>query len=340
MSKAPIDRALAWVALAEPAISGNQGHNKTFRVAVSLRDGFGLELEEVFHCLKAYNERCQPPWSEWELKHKANEAVRKCPCPSRRKLGSGLGSAPMVLPTREATHSLPREKPIEEAPDYVKRQLAKLEGFTCTEADVIARSPIPIPSALPDSSAPILQALYEPGELVNIVTDCQIAPSGKAKPKGHGITMTREAWIQQLSRGPLACGLGGAWLRMNPVDGQGIGDSNVTAFRFALFEFDGIPLETQLPFIAKMEFPVAAILTSGGGSVHAWLKINRGNAAAYEQRVLSLHLLLGHYGADPQNKNASRLSRMPGVVRSIGGRNGGAQRLLYLNPNPSERSVL
>jgi len=39
---------------------------------------------------------------------------------------------------------------------------------------------------------------------------------------------------------------------MNPVDGEGVDDANVTAFRFALLEWDGIPLDLQMSFLARV----------------------------------------------------------------------------------------
>ena len=57
-----------------PAISGSGGHNATFAVAVALRHGFDLGEEEAWPILLDYNQRCQPPWSERELRHKLASA--------------------------------------------------------------------------------------------------------------------------------------------------------------------------------------------------------------------------------------------------------------------------
>ena len=126
---------------------------------------------------------------------------------------------------------------------------------------------------------------------------------------------------------------------MNPLDGQGVADVNVTAFRFALIECDAIPFELQLPLLAKLPLPVAAILTSGGRSVHAWVRMDaeRGRIPANVSRMLAL---LAKFGVDGKNKNPARLSRLPGVVRQTGAHGDGQQRLFYLNPQPKQKAIL
>jgi len=127
---------------------------------------------------------------------------------------------------------------------------------------------------------------------------------------------------------------------MNPVDGAGVTDSNVTAYRFALVECDSSPLDLQLSFFAKLALPVAAILASGGRSLHAWVKVDAQTAAEYQATVARLLALLARFGVDGKNKNPSRLSRLPGVMRTIGATGDGRQRLLYLNPAPQQKPIL
>jgi hypothetical protein len=76
-----VRRALAWVACVEGAVSGQNGHGKTFRVCCKLThsppDGFGLTHEQAWPILLLYNAVCEPPWSEKELEHKLSDAIRK-----------------------------------------------------------------------------------------------------------------------------------------------------------------------------------------------------------------------------------------------------------------------
>lgn len=69
-------RLAAFVAKAKPAVSGCGGHNQTFSVACALVLGFGLDTETALEYLRQYNERCLPPWSERELRHKIDSAAQ------------------------------------------------------------------------------------------------------------------------------------------------------------------------------------------------------------------------------------------------------------------------
>jgi hypothetical protein len=59
------------------AVSGNGGHNQTFDVARAIVCGFNLGPDVGYDLLlRHYNPRCQPPWTEKELRHKVEEADR------------------------------------------------------------------------------------------------------------------------------------------------------------------------------------------------------------------------------------------------------------------------
>lgn len=70
-------RARAYVDKMPAAISGQGGHEATFRVAVALARGFALPENTVLSILQEYNQRCEPPWKPHELKHKAKDACEK-----------------------------------------------------------------------------------------------------------------------------------------------------------------------------------------------------------------------------------------------------------------------
>lgn len=75
-----LDRAAAYLGTVDPAISGQGGHDATFRPAVALVHGFQLSAEDAFALLRdVYNPRCRPPWSEKELRHKVEDAVKAGP---------------------------------------------------------------------------------------------------------------------------------------------------------------------------------------------------------------------------------------------------------------------
>ncbi|MCD8109155.1 MAG: AAA family ATPase [Clostridiales bacterium] len=120
----------------------------------------------------------------------------------------------------------------------------------------------------------------------------------------------------------------GAWIRFNPLDGDGVKNDNVTKFRFALVESDSLPVAEQDILFRKLELPIAALVHSGGKSLHAIVHIDAKDYEEYRNRVEFLYDFLEKNGVsiDKQNRNPSRLSRMPGVTR-----NGNRQYLVATN---------
>jgi hypothetical protein len=200
-------------------------------------------------------------------------------------------------------------------------------------------SPIRPPDDFELDGACLVSMLYGPEESINVVTGYTLDRDGKARPGDAGVTLARGEMITKLTRGKFQSDAGG-WLRMNPVDGAGVKDANVTSHRFALIEGDSLPLDLQLPLLCRLPLPVAVILTSGGRSLHAWVKVDARDANDYRATVGQMLDLLGRLGMDAKNKNASRLSRLPGVTRRIKAEGDGRQRLLYLNPDPEQKAIL
>lgn len=110
----------------------------------------------------------------------------------------------------------------------------------------------------------------------------------------------------------------GAWIRFNPVDGNGVTNENVTDFRYALVESDSMSIDEQNAVIRELELPVACLVHSGGKSLHAIVKIEAADYKEYRKRVDYLYNVCKKNGLeiDTQNRNPSRLSRMPGVIRN------------------------
>ena len=110
----------------------------------------------------------------------------------------------------------------------------------------------------------------------------------------------------------------GAWIRFNPLDGKGVNNSNVTDFRYALVESDNMDLEKQNAIIRELELPVACLVHSGKKSIHAIVRIDAADYYEYKKRVDYLYTICRKNGldVDTQNKNPSRLSRLPGIMRN------------------------
>lgn len=109
----------------------------------------------------------------------------------------------------------------------------------------------------------------------------------------------------------------GAWIRFNPLDGNGVNNENVADFRYALVESDAMDIEAQNGIIRQLNLPVAVLVHSGGKSLHAIVRIDADDLKEYQSRVNYLYDICRKNGMviDTQNRNPSRLSRLPGCDR-------------------------
>ncbi len=71
------DRAEKYIEKIPGAVSGQGGHNQTFYAACVLVNGFCLSEGEAMAILEQFNARCEPAWSERELRHKINSALKQ-----------------------------------------------------------------------------------------------------------------------------------------------------------------------------------------------------------------------------------------------------------------------
>lgn len=169
-----------------------------------------------------------------------------------------------------------------------------------------------------------LETLFEASENVGYVTR-SYEKDGRFLPEKGCYDRTAGKLIELLSKcgGDLCAVIGdynsgaGAWIRFNPLDGHGVKNENVTEYRYALVESDAMEIEAQNAIIRELELPVACLVHSGGKSLHAIVKIDAGSYDEYRKRVDYLYSVCQKNGLkiDSQNRNPSRLSRMPGILR-------------------------
>lgn len=169
-----------------------------------------------------------------------------------------------------------------------------------------------------------LETLFDSTENVGYVTT-SFEKDGKYMPTKGNWDRTAGQLIEELSHcdGDIGRVLGdynpkvGAWIRFNPLDGNGCKNDNVTDFRYALVESDSMEIEKQNAIIRELELPVACLVHSGKKSLHAIVRVDAGDYAEYRKRVDYLYEICRKNGLDidKQNRNPSRLSRMPGVMR-------------------------
>lgn len=172
-----------------------------------------------------------------------------------------------------------------------------------------------------------LQAVFKTDESFNYVVD-SYSKNGKIVPANSGVVRKVSETMSDLQKYKdditFAIGdynrQGGVWIRCNPVKAGTAGTKNddIADFRHVLVESDTMPVEKQLDTIRKLRLPCAAIVNSGGKSIHAIVKIDAGeDIILYKKRVAWLFEFLEKEGfvVDKACKNPARLTRMPGVYR-------------------------
>lgn len=171
-----------------------------------------------------------------------------------------------------------------------------------------------------------IETVFEAGECVGYLMQSRRDDKGKYRPGGSGnFARTADELVTRLKqcRGDIGSVLGdydpegGAWIRFNPLDGKGIKNENVTDYRYALIESDDMALERQNALLRELELPIAALIYSGNKSLHAVVRVDAADYEEYKARVNYLYKVCQGNGLniDTQNRNPSRMTRMPGVRR-------------------------
>ena len=320
-----------------PAPRG-QRHEQMLKLVLPLL-GAGLTPEAVFVQLRGTHE---PDVSDREIRDIITWAASKNPQPCGYPRKTANFNTPYSL-RLTTVQRVTAEQAIGNAEKW-------LGDFRCDECDLWHVSPWrPLEDWRMDALM-VFAALYDKNDFLNIVTDFTIERQKdgkqKANPRGAGKTLLRDDWMRSLRDHGAPQSEAGAWIRPNPVKWHGTGktgapcDSDVTSYRLCLLESDDLPWDLQLSLWARLPLPIVAIIDSGGRSAHAWVMLNCSAAEEYRAQVNRIFTLLARFGVCKSNKNPSRLSRLPGAQRDIGKReDGGAQRLLYLNPDAIEAPI-
>lgn len=145
----------------------------------------------------------------------------------------------------------------------------------------------------------------------------------------------------------------GAWFLSNPVNGKSIklerlktptnphgeslrAEENLTSFRYIVLESDEAPQDLWLSALVQLPLPIVSIITSGGKSIHALVRIDAVDGEHWRAIKQRLGPALVTLGADKNALTAIRLTRLPGSYRAEKSR---WQELLYLNPNADETPI-
>lgn len=170
-----------------------------------------------------------------------------------------------------------------------------------------------------------LEVMFEPSDTIGYTMTSSRNEKGKYVPAGKG-SYTHKAGqlIDMLKAGePIEKVFGsynkeaGAWIRINPLDGAGVNDKNVTEYNNILIECDNLDLNEQIEKLEKIKIPIKAMVYSGGKSIHAIIPVNASSESDYRFQFNFIRNIMHDAGMeiDKANINPARLSRLPGVVR-------------------------
>ena len=273
-------------------------------------------------------------WEDWSRRDTRRYHPGECLKKWATIRASGVTLGTLVQYAREQGWTPPRQYREDRAYDWGDVIGAHGDLTVVDNPDQVEQHPLPEPGSW--SGVPgwhparelthYLELLFSPDEIVGYVTEVWYSEDKqKYMPSKGNYTRTAGDLIAELAKygDDLGAAIGdtkpeaGAWIRFNPLDGSGVRNENVTEYRYALVESDSMPVEQQYALYRAMELPARVLVHSGGKSLHAIVHIGAANYSEYRERVAYLYKVCEANGlkVDGQNKNPSRLSRMPGILR-------------------------
>lgn len=269
-------------------------------------------------------------WEDWSRRDARRYHPGECVKKWNTIRASGVTLGTLVQYARDQGWSPPRTYREDRAYSWDDIIGGHGEGLTVVDnPDQVEQHPLPEPAEWHPARQLIryLELLFSPDELVGYVTSVWYSEDKQKYMPDKGIyNRTAGDLIADISRhgDDLGAAIGdtkpeaGAWIRFNPLDGNGVRNENVTEYRYALVESDSMPVEQQYALYKAMELPAKVLVHSGGKSLHAIVHVGAGSYNEYRERVAYLYKVCEANGlkVDGQNKNPSRLSRMPGILRN------------------------
>ncbi|MCD8308794.1 MAG: AAA family ATPase, partial [Clostridia bacterium] len=292
----------------------------------------GMALHEEGFPLSVWDE-----WSKNDKRYHVGECERKwhgfgnCNSPVKGGTLISIAKKHGFRPAHSGNMPLEWDDEIVSAPTQESRAQSHTAAKNDTAKNEIRGIPVKEPAEWnpAQQAETYIKALFEESDYVGYVTETyEYEKDGevKAAPSAGAYTRTAGQLLTSLEKhtDDIESTFGtyrrdtGAWVRINPLDGKGVKNENVTAYKYALVESDSMPIEQQYALILDMKLPCAVIVYSGGKSLHAIVRVNAKNLDEYRQKVAYLYATCKQNGldVDEQNKNPSRLSRLPGFERN------------------------
>lgn len=286
-------------------------------------------------------------WHDWSKTQPGYKSERDCRSHWDSFKGSGITGGTLVALARQGGYVSHGSK------FYALDWDSEIED----DGDGYGRPADPAEWKPEDDLINYLQTLFQPDDIIGYATTDAFFDGEKWKPLAGVYTRTAGEVIKAVQKhgvSPESIGTvlpeAGAWIRFNPLDGDGVKNENITDFRFALVECDTLPIEQQKELIVQLQLPVACLVSSGKRSVHAITHIDAATLEEYQKRVEFLYAFCKDHGLliDKANKNPSRYSRMPGVMRGENrqqllrtniGRKSWADWMDYVEGNPGEDTL-
>lgn len=295
--------------------TNGKGEKTFFSILCSCARYYPEHVEEF---AAEFNEKkCFPPFSEEEVRHKIEDALKKA-----------------------GNYHVEKHKEVklnEKLKDFVLKRAKERIGEEAPEDFLSKRSPVDVSKVDPLT---FLKTIFRDGEYAFIADAMNSREAYKMLKVEKNVEYCPE--LDEISRNNSE----GVWYVSNPVNGIKMtkngkdtyrSECNITDYRYCVVESDEVPQDEWISILVTLCLPFAAIYSSGGKSIHSLIYIGADTPEKWKAVVKKIKTYLVELGADPQTYNLSRLTRLPQCLR---GNTREMQKLLYLNPDPKPLKIM
>jgi len=165
-------RITAYLDKCDPAVAGQNGHDTLFRVLCSVIGGFDLSPERAWEAALYYSQKCDPPWSDKELRHKVDDALKATSSEPRGHLLENQNDTAFVktLKREQAQRDAAENESIDE--NQTADTVISLEEETEKRLKQYLEDPEPFPASMrPEAFHGVI------GEIAKLMTEhCESSP--------------------------------------------------------------------------------------------------------------------------------------------------------------------
>jgi len=262
-----------------------------------------------------------------------------------------------------------KQKPQRKKPTYnlaMLRDHARNCPVPFSHEALIRHSPVEISHMTPaETTAAFLQATYTAGQRILIFTRFYSQGDYLHQSPDKTCRLSDTPGVVATMSDLPTTAAEGIWYLVQPVTGSWKKNHNnpdengnpkpgrrhaacCVSFPYLVIESDEAPEDLWLQSLVMLPFPIVAIYTSGGISIHALIKIGAKTKEEFDTVRKHIITLLTPLGADPAAITAVRLSRLPGTYRQGKTDKHGTyipysephlQRLLWLDPTADSTPI-